>query len=159
MTKLTIVLCFIVTILFAYSQVASQHEHSLNSLALTVPQALDMSQSVTISELEEMWQSEVREKQNAQVELEKKPVVAKKDNNLIYISDKYFELIGVFKHQGENFVLLKPNNNNLIKAIAGQIISDDIKVEAIFPSHVVLSTATERKEFKLFRWQKNEAVK
>ncbi|KAF7775481.1 hypothetical protein PCIT_a1683 [Pseudoalteromonas citrea] len=159
MTKLTIVLCFIVTILFAYSQVASQHEHSLNSLALTVPQALDMPQSVTISELEEVWQSEVREKQNAQVELEKKPVVAKKNNNLIYISDKYFELIGVFKHQGENFVLLKPNNNNLIKAIAGQIISDDIKVEAIFPSHVVLSTATERKEFKLFRWQKNEAVK
>lgn len=159
MTKLTIVLCFIVTILFAYSQVASQHEHSLNSLALTVPRALDIPQSVTISELEEMWQSEVREKQNAQIELEKKPVVAKKNNNLIYISDKSFELIGVFKHQGENFVLLKPNNNNLIKAIAGQIISDDIKVEAIFPSHVVLSTATERKEFKLFRWQKNEAVK
>ncbi|NOU51806.1 hypothetical protein HG263_14810 [Pseudoalteromonas sp. JBTF-M23] len=160
MNKLIVVLCSIVLIWFSSVLLESPNDSLKNSNQWT---SIELSEIKVPKKsiLETQWDKELQaQEQQKKVDASKTPEQPVTPNgNLISIGNNAFELLGVFKQGHDSFVLLKSEEGQIEKAKQGQMLFQEIKVEAITANSVILSTAQQSKEFKLFRWQTDEQAK
>ncbi|RXF02886.1 hypothetical protein [Pseudoalteromonas sp. PS5] len=160
MNKVIITLCLAVVLWFASQQWLTEAGDGLSHQTPDTTTSLHAFSRLEVGVLEQTWQQALaaQKKQQELAAQEQAKPTAKQNKNLISIGNHSFELIGVFKQQAESFVLLKPESGALIKSGVNQVVIDEIKVTSISANSVVLSSADQSKEFKLFKWHKNEQV-
>lgn len=76
-------------------------------------------------------------------------------NELVF-GDEVFNLLGIFNQQNSVFVIIKNNQQQLVKATIGDTLGGDVKLTAVTNNTITLANATQSKEFKLFQRQSHE---
>lgn len=127
----------------------------IRATALTDPQ----SQQVTDSKLLTRLQHEADIlKQQQQAKRKQKQAADKQqanENELVF-ANQVFLLLGIFNQADQVFVLIKNNQQQLVKAQVGDTLGGDVTLTAVTSNTITLANAKQSKEFKLFQRQSHD---
>lgn len=148
------VLFFAVPEMLVDTTLQNKNNSAISANALITPTAQQVEQSQLLMRL----QSEADAIKKQQVELKNKQTDKKKivNKNELIFGEQVFLLLGIFNQAEQVFVLIKNNQQQLVKAQVGDTLSGDVKLIAITNNTITLANAQQSKEFKLFLRQSND---
>lgn len=114
-----------------------------NDAAINLPKPL----SDILLPIETKWQTVQAQKSVADKKESNEPQGNKRNFN---IGDNSYQLLGIFKEQQNNFVLLKDSKNKLIKLKQHDVLPGGYSLVEINANIIAFVTNNERVEYKLF---------
>lgn len=81
------------------------------------------------------------------------------NGQLLNIGDNSYHLLGIFKVDEREFILISTALGEIKKVSEGQNIDREVKLVSIKQASISLATALQTKEFKLFQRQNDEKTK
>lgn len=123
------------------------NESNTASFDVTTEFKLPPTLPVTLLPAEEKWRALLKKKEptNEKIEPEKTEF-----NNALTIGNKHYKLFGVFDNEKSLFVLLKSEDNKMLKLSLGDKLQGDFALIEINNNTIVFSDNNERIEYKLF---------
>ncbi|WP_404341344.1 hypothetical protein [Pseudoalteromonas mariniglutinosa] len=140
--------------LLTESQTIKSADTHIRATVLTDPKAQQVIESKLLMRL----QSEADAAKKQQAEQKSKQTGEKQvaNKNELIFANQVFLFLGIFNQSGQVFVLIKNNQQQLVKARIGDTLSGDVKLTAVTNNTITLANAQQSKEFKLFQRQSND---
>lgn len=127
----------------------------ITSIELINPQEQQVLESPLLIDLQQQADTL---KQVQQEKLKQKQVGNKKvasENELVF-GNQVFLLLGIFNQAEQVFVLIKNDQQQLVKAAVGDTLGSNVTLTAITSNTITLANAKQSKKFKLFQRQSHD---
>lgn len=127
----------------------------ITSIELINPQGQQVLESPLLIDLQQQADTL---KQVQQEKLKQKQVGNKKvasENELVF-GNQVFLLLGIFNQAEQVFVLIKNDQQQLVKAAVGDTLGSNVTLTAITSNTITLANAKQSKKFKLFQRQSHD---
>ncbi|MCF7501015.1 hypothetical protein [Pseudoalteromonas sp. L1] len=134
-----------------------QSSNSTDITALTISESAlkQDSPSLLLTQLQNEADSIKRQQLAEQKQAESKNKKTAAENELVF-GDQVFHLLGIFNQQNKVFVIIKNDQQQLVKATLGDTLGGNVKLIAVTNNTITLANETQTKEFKLFQRQSHE---
>lgn len=133
----------------------STNSNEIKALIISEPASQQGSKSLLLTQLQNEADSIKRQQLAEQKQAEKKSQKTAAENELVF-GDQVFHLLGIFNQQNKVFVIIKNDQQQLVKATLGDTLGRNVKLIAVTNNTITLSNETQTKEFKLFQRQSHE---